>query len=228
MDRTQFTFYESFYKAISRIKKKADRADAFDAICAYALYGLEPNLESMPDAAAIAFELSKPNLDASRRKATSGKKGGERKQKESKSEANGKQSASKKENKKKNKKENECYNPLPPFEWAEPELKAAAQDWLKYKAERREAYKPTGLKNLEGEIRNNAEKYGHSVVAKLIRQCMASGWAGIQFDRLQSARVGGTYKPANGPSYTPQPKNEAESIRAEHERLRRLMLEDKK
>ena len=41
--RTQFTFYESFYKAISRIKKKADRADAYDAICKYALTGIEPD-----------------------------------------------------------------------------------------------------------------------------------------------------------------------------------------
>lgn len=117
MERTQFTFYESFFKAISRIKKKSDRADAYDAICAYALYGDDPDLEKMPDAAAIAFELSKPNLDASRRKATSGKKGGSAKQTGSKSEANDKQTGSKKEKEKENKKEiekeNECYPPNP-------------------------------------------------------------------------------------------------------------------
>lgn len=115
MERTQFTFYGSFFKAISRIKKKSDRADAYDAICAYALYGEGPDLEKMPDAAAIAFELSKPNLDASRRKATSGKKGGSTKQAGSKQEANGKQTASKKEEEKKKEKEieNECYPPNP-------------------------------------------------------------------------------------------------------------------
>ena len=105
MERTQFTFYESFLKAVSRIKKKADRCDAYDAICNYAMYGVEPNLDLLPDSVAIAFELSKPNLDASRRKATSGKKGGQAKQGASKMEANGKQSASKKE--KEGKKENE-------------------------------------------------------------------------------------------------------------------------
>lgn len=124
MERTQFTFYESFFKAISRIKKSADRAAAYDAICAYALYGIEPDIDRMPDAAAIAFELSKPNLDASKRKAISGKAGGQAKQNGSKAEANGKQNASKtqanekqeqnaseKENEKENKKEkeNECY-----------------------------------------------------------------------------------------------------------------------
>lgn len=116
MDRTQFTFYESFFKAISRIRKKGDRAEAYDAICAYALYGTEPELEKLPDSAAIAFELSKPNLDASRRKANSGKRGGNAKQIGSKPEANtkqtqskaqakGKQTASKKE--KEGEKENE-------------------------------------------------------------------------------------------------------------------------
>lgn len=112
MERTQFTFYDSFFKAISRIKKKADRADAYDAICAYALYGEEPDLETMSDSAAIAFELSKPNLDASRRKAQNGSKGGSTRQTESKSEANDKQTESKnkKEDKKKNKNKNKCYS----------------------------------------------------------------------------------------------------------------------
>lgn len=114
MERTQFTFYESFFKAISRIKKDADRCKAYDAICSYALYGEEPDIERLPDSAAIAFELSKPNLDASRRKAQNGKKGGESKQAESKSQAKPNQTASKKEKEKENKKENECYNPLPP------------------------------------------------------------------------------------------------------------------
>lgn len=46
MNRTQFTFYESFYKAISRIKKKVDRADAYDVICRYLLYGEAPNAQA--------------------------------------------------------------------------------------------------------------------------------------------------------------------------------------
>lgn len=124
MERTQFTFYESFFKAISRIRNKSARAEAYDAICAYALYGTEPDLDNLSDAAAIAFELSKPNLDASKRRAISGAKGGSGKQSESKTEANGKQNGSKpqantkqeqtaseKENEKESKKEkeNECY-----------------------------------------------------------------------------------------------------------------------
>lgn len=89
MERSQFTFYASFFQSISRIKKKADRCDAYDAICGYALTGELPNLDSIAESAAIVFDLSKPNLDASRRKAESGKAGGKRKQTGSKPEARG-------------------------------------------------------------------------------------------------------------------------------------------
>lgn len=88
MQRTQFTFYESFFKAITRIKKKQDRADAYDMICSYALYQIEPDLDSVPDAVAIAFDLLRPVLDKAKERSESGKKGG------SKPEANTKQTAS--------------------------------------------------------------------------------------------------------------------------------------
>lgn len=98
--RKQFTFYESFFKALSRIRSKAARCDAYDALCSYALTGIEPNLDSLTEAAAIAFELIKPTLDASAKKAANGnhdgggeseekKSGGEkRKNKKSKSTEN--------------------------------------------------------------------------------------------------------------------------------------------
>lgn len=95
-ERKQFTFYLSIFKAIRKIKKKTDRADAYDAICAYALFGEEPDLEAMTDSVSIAFELIRPVLDASRRKSKSGKQGGSKpKQTESKPEANVKQTVSK-------------------------------------------------------------------------------------------------------------------------------------
>lgn len=117
MERKQFTFYESFFKAIRRIRKAADRAAAYDAICDYALYGTAPDMEKLSDAAAIAFELSRPNLDSSRRKAQGGKKG------KSNAKDNGKipeRCAEDTANKKENEIEieieieNECYPPHPP------------------------------------------------------------------------------------------------------------------
>lgn len=114
MSRGQFTFYASFASALSRIKKKADRADAYDAICNYALYGTEPDMDKLPDSAAIAFDLIRPTLDSSRRKAESGKRGGMSKQTGSKPEANikleqpGREKEKEGEKEKEKEKEDEC------------------------------------------------------------------------------------------------------------------------
>lgn len=94
-ERKQFTFYESFFSAISRIKDSSERAETYDAICAYALYGTLPDLDALPVASAIAFELIRPTLDTSRRKAKSGQAGGKSKQSVIKDEAKSKQSGSK-------------------------------------------------------------------------------------------------------------------------------------
>ena len=93
MIRKQFTFYRSFMDGIKRIKAKSARCEAYDVIISYALDGVEPNLDKLSDAAALAFIMAKPNLDASRKKAEAGQKGGESKPKAnaSKPKANGKQ-----------------------------------------------------------------------------------------------------------------------------------------
>ena len=89
--RKQFTFYESYLLAVSRIKKPTERAMAYDLIANYAIYGIEPDIEKLPDSVAIAYVLTKPTLDKSREKANAGKLGGERKKTPSKPQANGKQ-----------------------------------------------------------------------------------------------------------------------------------------
>ena len=79
-----------------------------------------------------------------------------------------------------------------------PGLRGAVEDWLRYKAERREPYKPQGLKSLITEVKNNAERYGDAAIIELIRQCMGNNWRGIIFDRLaEKARKeqGGAKKP---------------------------------
>ena len=97
MERKQFTFYDSFAKAAERIRKKADRCEFYDALKDYALHGIEPDFDALPDAVAIALELVKPTLDTSRRRAENGLRGGNRKQTESKTEAKLKQTGSKPE-----------------------------------------------------------------------------------------------------------------------------------
>lgn len=103
--------YESIYKSLQRIRNKKDRADAYDAICAYALYNTEPNLETASDAVAIAFELIRPVLDSARKKAESGKQGGSKtKQDGSKPKAKDKQPAREKENEEEKEVEGEKEN----------------------------------------------------------------------------------------------------------------------
>ena len=128
MGRNQFTFYASFAKAAERIRKKADRCDFYDAVKDYAIYEKEPEWESLSDTVAVAFELVRPTLDASKRKSENGKRGGaasKPKQSESKPKANrskSKQTESEKEGEKEDEVEgekeseieNECLKILPP------------------------------------------------------------------------------------------------------------------
>lgn len=70
-----------------------------------------------------------------------------------------------------------------------PALRAAVEDWLAYKRERREAYKPTGLKALLTQISSAASAHGDAAVIGVIRQSMGSGYKGITFDRLGQSHV---------------------------------------
>ena len=67
-------------------------------------------------------------------------------------------------------------------------LAAKVQDWLQYKRERREPYKPMGLKALLTSIQNQAERHGDQAVIELIDQCMAANYRGIIWDRLSQGR----------------------------------------
>lgn len=201
MDREQFTFYASFFRAVSRIRNKAARCDAYDAICAYALTGILPDLDKLPDSAAIAFELSKPNLDSSRRKSEAGKSGGRPKQTESKPKANEKKIESKTEARAERKqvqdkekeqvqdKEQMLITPHPPLPGASPALQGAFAAWIRYKHEKRQDYKPTGLQSLVTQVQKAAETYGEQAVIDLIGECMANNWQGIIFDRLKSGQA---------------------------------------
>lgn len=108
MERKQITFYRSFFTAIRRIRRKADRCDAYDAIFDYAFSGIMPDLESLSDAAAIAFDLVKPNIDASNMKAAGGRKGRPAKDSEKIPEGCGEDTANEKEKEKEVEKEYEC------------------------------------------------------------------------------------------------------------------------
>ncbi len=64
------------------------------------------------------------------------------------------------------------------------ELRDAFEDWLAYKQEKRQPYKPRGLKSLISQIQRYAEQFGEEETANAIRNSMASNYQGIVFDRL--------------------------------------------
>ena len=108
-ERSQFTFYRSFWDAVKGLPKK-DKLPVLEAIISYALDGENP--KGLTQTQNAFFLLVKPNLDASRKKAANGKQGG------SKPKAKGKQTSSEKENEIENEdeieveieKEYECNN----------------------------------------------------------------------------------------------------------------------
>lgn len=57
----------------------------------------------------------------------------------------------------------------------------AVESWIQYKRERREGYKPQGLKALYGKIANVAAQYGAQVVIDRMERAKASNWAGWDF-----------------------------------------------
>ena len=75
-----------------------------------------------------------------------------------------------------------------------PEHESAVRDWVTYKNEKRQCYKPMGLRNLLTTIKNNDDIYGEPAVIALMSECMASNWQGIMFDRLRNG------KPAQPPA----------------------------
>ena len=90
--RNQFTFYRSFWEAISGLPSKT-KLTVIEAVCEYALDNQEPQLSGV---AKTVFLLIKPTLDTSARRSESGRAGGA-KQSASKREANEKQTAREKE-----------------------------------------------------------------------------------------------------------------------------------
>lgn len=201
MERNQFTFYRSYRDALRALPPKEFKA-AVLAICDYALDEVEPDLTGIPNS---VFILIRPTLDSGRIKAANRAKktGTNAEQTQNEKKTKSKQTRKEKEGEKEGEgekereKENDSSPPIvPPDGLAalSPALQSAVEDWLQYKAEKREPYKPQGLKSLVTEAKNNADRYGDAAVIELIRQCMSNNWRGIIFDRLKkqpSAECGG-------------------------------------
>ena len=94
------------------------------------------------------------------------------------------------------------------------DLKPKVIEWLKYKSEKNQGYKETGLKALLTQVGSYASSYGTDVVSNRITEAMASGWQGINLDKM-NARAAPRAAPMG--SYDPDLQRQAE------ENFRRMM-----
>ena len=76
-----------------------------------------------------------------------------------------------------------------------PYLSDAVRDWINYKKERRETYKPVGLRNLLSQVEHQANEHGKQAVMDVIRLSMSNGWKGIIWDRIPKAEPRGISNP---------------------------------
>lgn len=207
-------YVKAFFDWIEQVSALEDdeKGRLFVAILEYARSGEVPDMQGRES---ILFPVFKSQIDrdmeSSAKQSENGKKGGRPRTKTESGENQNKPKqtkrkptkANKEEEKEKDKekdkdKEEEDNPPNPPLQGVSPQLEAAFADWLQYKHERREDYKPTGLKALQTQIINNAARYGEQAVIDLIRECMGNNWRGIIFDKLDERRGGSRRNQDNG------------------------------
>lgn len=96
---------------------------------------------------------------------------------------------------KKGRKKSEIVQPVADYSGTDfsDSMIATVEKWLKYKTERRDVYKQTGLESLITKIQNEVRIHGEQAVIKVITDSMASNYQGIVWDRLnqQASRRGG-------------------------------------
>ena len=106
MNRDSFIFYRSFFESINELESN-DRIALFEAICAYALDGIEP---TMKGPAKAIFMLIRPQLDANTRKYVNGCKGGRPPKKPNRNQTETKRKRNDNDNDIENENENENDN----------------------------------------------------------------------------------------------------------------------
>lgn len=229
MKRESFVFYRGFAEALKELDAET-KSEFMDALCGYALDGELPECSG---AVMAMFKLIKPQIDANNQRYENGKKGGRTKTKtepnNENEEPNQNQTITKTEPKSENAKPNVNVNVndndnvnenvnvnvsstdnspkraraiIDKYDFSA-EMKSVIEEWLKYKAEKRQSYKPTGLNNLVAEISNNVKRYGESAVSDVMRKSMAAGYQGITWNWLKEGRFNdNTRKGAKGREVT--------------------------
>lgn len=65
-------------------------------------------------------------------------------------------------------------------------LNDTIRDWLEYKKEKKQDYKPTGFVNLLKQIGEKTREYGEAAVVECIKESMANNWQGIIWEKIKA------------------------------------------
>lgn len=82
-------------------------------------------------------------------------------------------------------------------------LREAVEDWLSYKAERREPFKPRGLKAFYAEVANATARHGPVEVVRAMQTAMGNNWQGWTHGLGQESRAGPARSRARHVDITP-------------------------
>lgn len=219
MDNNSFVFYRSFAEAIVKLDPDECKA-CLIALCSYALDGEE---NAGTPTAEMFLTLVKPQIDANEQRREAGRRGGKATQKQTEAnakqtKASVKQNEANTKQTKANAKQSEANananvnvnanvkNPPTPFTVEEAtsdalqtlgvvrEVADKLSEWITSRREQGSPITETGLKSLVSIAKAKAKEHGAEKVAQLITECMASGYKGITWDRLEMARSGTTAK----------------------------------
>ena len=73
--------------------------------------------------------------------------------------------------------------------FASAELNEAFEQWLRYKKERQQTYRETGLQTLIRKLKKAESDYGSHATAEAIYTSITNGWAGLFFDKLKKPEL---------------------------------------
>lgn len=93
------------------------------------------------------------------------------------------------------------------------EIPPILETWLRYKKERKELYKETGLKALITKTLSMVSKYGESAVSEVINDSISSNYKGIVWDWLGKKQAGGKQRIADIKYGYPQHNYTAEQLK---------------
>lgn len=200
MAREYFPAYHSYLEAMEELTD-AEKGRLFTACLLYSKTGEAPQLSGNERYLFPAFrsQIDRDNEEYAKKCAKNrkngelggkrtGANGSERGRTPPERPPNAPQEKGKEEGKGKGKGKGEHIPPTP-LPGGSPALQDAFAAWIRYKHEKRQDYKPTGLQSLVTQVQKAAETYGEQAVIDLIGECMANNWQGIIFDRLKSGQA---------------------------------------